>query len=131
MNTLYIDQLTVMARVGVHHWEKQCLQKLIFDLRLTYNNTSFINQTNTVLYLDYTEINQIILNTVNTKHFLLIEEIAEVVSQKLIERFSIISKIQIRVNKPGAIYNARNVSISIKRKKLNQPKKINLYIGSR
>lgn len=131
MDTLYIDQLAIMARIGVYDWEKQCLQKLIFDLQLVYTRQFCINKTNTSFYIDYTQINQIIINIVNTKHFLLIEEIAEIVSETLIKKFPIISQVRIRVNKPGAVHNARNVGIFMQRNQSNNSKNFKLYTGWR
>lgn len=111
MDILYIDQLTIMAKIGIHDWEKKSFQKLIFDLQICYDKAFYPN------YLDYTKINQVILDTMSIKHFFLIEEVAETISEKLINDFPIISRIQVKVNKPGAICNARNVGICINRKK--------------
>lgn len=129
INILCIDQLIVMARIGIYDWEKRCLQKLIFDLKLKYTDILCISYERPFIYLDYTQIGCIIRDIVNTKHFLLIEEIAELVSKTIINRFSIVYQVQIRINKPGAMRDARNVGICIKRTKLNDLKKIQLYLG--
>ncbi|WP_284307262.1 dihydroneopterin aldolase [Blochmannia endosymbiont of Camponotus sp. C-046] len=41
MDILFIEQLTVMAYIGINDWEKKCLQKLIFDLQLSCNTDFF------------------------------------------------------------------------------------------
>lgn len=129
MNILYIDQLELMARIGVHNWEKKCLQKLVFDLKISFDQIFCIYTTNISEYLDYSTVIQIIQNVVRIKHFLLIEDIAEVISMKLMNSFFIISKVQIKVSKPGAVRNARNVGVYIERNKLNNLKKFQLYTG--
>lgn len=128
MDILYINHLTVMAKIGVHNWERKCHQKLIFDLKIFYNNCYKINYGNTLNYLDYSKINPIILNIINSKYFFLIEDVAEIIAKTLINKFTIISKIQVKVNKPGAIQNAYNVGICINRKKIHNSKEIKIYI---
>lgn len=127
MDILYIDQLIIMARIGVHNWEKKCFQKLIFDLKIFYKNTYVKNIS--LYYLDYIQIRQIVFDTVNIRHFFLIEDVAEVVVRNLINKFAIISRIQIKVSKPGAMRNANNVGVYIDRKKLFYFKKPKIYIG--
>lgn len=128
MDFLYINQLMIMTRVGVYNWEKKCLQKIIFDLKLMYVNDFNLN---TFDYLDYTKVSKTIVDFINTRYFTLIEEIAELVSKLLIEKFAKICQVQIKVSKLGAIYNARNVSIYMKRNRLNNLKPVNIYIGWR
>lgn len=129
MDILYIDQLMVMAKIGINDWEKTCLQKLFFDLKISYNPTLKINNIYKSNFLDYTQINQTILNIINKRHFYLIEDVAEIIAKNLIKKFNIIYKIQVKVNKPGAINNAFNVAICINRKNLYNNKKIKIYTG--
>lgn len=130
MDILYINQLMVMARIGIHDWEKQRFQKLFFDLQIIYNNTYNINNIFISNYLDYTQINQTILDIINTRHFPLIEDVAETTAKTLINKFNLINQIQIKVNKPRAIPNAGNVGICINRiKKIHDLKTIKIYTG--
>lgn len=118
-----------MARIGIHTWEKKCLQKLVFDIKLSYVHVLPISNTNSLFYLDYSAISKIIFDLMNVRHFFLIEDVAEIVSRTLIEKFSIICQVQIKVSKPGAIYNARNVSICINRNVENYLETFKVYIG--
>ncbi|ADV33472.1 dihydroneopterin aldolase [Candidatus Blochmanniella vafra str. BVAF] len=131
MKFLYIDQLIVMASIGIYNWERQCLQKLVFDLRLVYDSEfcKFINGMN--MYVDYVQINQIILNMINSRHFELIEDVAEITAEALINRFPIISWIQVKVNKPNVIRNLCNVGFCVERRKskVHDFKKVRLYTG--
>ncbi|CAD83586.1 dihydroneopterin aldolase, also has dihydroneopterin triphosphate 2'-epimerase activity [Candidatus Blochmanniella floridana] len=115
MDILYINQLIVMSSVGIYDWEKNQLQKLIFDLELTCHDKFFVSNTDMSNYLDYTKISNIILDTINGKHFLLIEYIAEEIIKILMEKFSVISWIRLKVDKPNAVCNARSVGICIER----------------
>lgn len=117
MDILYIDQLVVMSSIGIYDWEKQRLQKLVFDLELTCSDKYFATNTNISNYLDYTRVNNIILNTMNGRHFLFIENVAETMVKILMKEFSIISWIRLKVNKPNAMHNVCSVGICIERRK--------------
>lgn len=115
MDILFIERLTVMAYIGINDWEKNCLQKLIFDLQLSCNTEFFSDHQSTASYIDYTHVNQVILSLVSQKHFYLIEDVANLIANTLIEKFCIYW-VRVKVNKPGAIHNACNVGICVERK---------------
>lgn len=114
MDILFIEQLTVMAYIGINDWEKNCLQKLIFDLQLSCNTDFFLDNRNIISYVDYTHVNQVILNLVGQKHFYLIEDVANLIANTLMKKFCI-EWIRVKVSKPGAIHNAFNVGVCIER----------------
>lgn len=114
MDILFIEKLKVMAMIGIHDWEKKCLQKLIFDVELAYNNRQCKNYIEASYYIDYIQVKEMILNIVNKKHFLLIEDIAEMTASILIRNFCV-SWARITVRKPNAIREASNVGICIVR----------------
>ncbi|URJ32245.1 dihydroneopterin aldolase [Blochmannia endosymbiont of Camponotus sp.] len=115
MDILFIERLTVMAYIGINDWEKNCLQKLIFDLQLSCNTEFFSDHQSIVSYIDYTHVNQVILNLVSQKHFYLIENVANLIANTLVEKFGV-NWVRVKVNKPGAIHNAFNVGICVERK---------------
>ncbi|WP_331828482.1 dihydroneopterin aldolase [Candidatus Blochmannia sp. SNP] len=115
MNILFIERLTVMAYIGIYDWEKKYLQKLIFDLQLSYNTAVFLGETSIVSYLDYTHVSQTILDLVSKKHFYLIEDVANLIVNTLVKKFCV-CWISVKVSKPGAIRDASNVGIYIERK---------------
>ncbi|URJ30617.1 FolB domain-containing protein [Candidatus Blochmannia vicinus] len=115
MNILFIEQLIVMAYIGIYDWEKKYLQKLIFDLQLSYNTAVFLGKTGTTSYVDYTRVSQTILDLVSKKYFYLIEDVANLTVNTLVKKFCI-CWIRVKVSKPGAIRSASNVGICIERK---------------
>ncbi|WHL25026.1 MAG: dihydroneopterin aldolase [Candidatus Blochmannia vicinus] len=115
MNILFIERLTVMAYIGIYDWEKKYLQKLIFDVQLSYNTEVFLSETSIISYVDYTHVSQTILDLVSKRHFYLIEDIANLTVNTLVKKFCIYW-IRVKVSKPGAIRDASNVGICIERK---------------
>ncbi|WP_236840119.1 dihydroneopterin aldolase [Blochmannia endosymbiont of Camponotus nipponensis] len=115
MDILFIEQLTVMTYIGIHDWEKKCLQRLIFDLQLSYNIKYFLDKKSISSYIDYTHVSQTVLSLVSGKHFCLIEDVANLIASVLIEKYFIFG-VRVKVSKPGAIHDAFNVGICIERK---------------
>lgn len=116
MDILFIEKLIVMTMIGIHTWEKKFLQKLIFDMELAYDKTRLNNNNNNLSsYLDYTRVRQLILNIVNEKHFLLIEDVAEITAKAVIRDFCVYW-VRVIVRKPSAMHDADCVGVCIKRK---------------
>lgn len=119
IDILFIEQLIVMAVIGVHDWERKCFQKLIFDVELAYNsnrNTAKKYCMNLYPYIDYTQVRAIIFKIVHGKKFLLIEDVAEITTKQLI-RYFCVDWVRMTVRKPSAISDASSVGICIKRTK--------------
>lgn len=112
MDKLEITDLKISTRIGVHVWEQQILQPLFINLQLFYDfsksNDSIENT------LDYDKVCQLVTSYVSEHHFKLIETVAEKVCD-LIKREFNIEKILVKVCKPTAIKNAKNVCVIIER----------------
>ncbi|URJ29735.1 dihydroneopterin aldolase [Blochmannia endosymbiont of Camponotus sp.] len=115
MNILFIEQLTVMAYIGIYDWEKKSLQRLIFDLQLSYDTAVFLGGASKTSYVDYTHVSQTILDLVSKKYFYLIEDVANLTVNTLVKKFCVYW-IRVKVSKPGAIRGASNVGVCIERK---------------
>lgn len=115
MDILFIEKLAVMAVIGVHDWEKKCFQKLVFDVKLAYDNKLFKHHQ-MFSYLDYTKVRQVIMNIVRKQHFLLIEDVAEMTAKILMKKFCVYW-VCITVSKPNAMRDIANVGVCIKRKR--------------
>ncbi|SNC58600.1 dihydroneopterin aldolase [Sodalis endosymbiont of Henestaris halophilus] len=114
MDIVFIEQLTVMAMIGVYEWEKQCLQKLIFDLEMGWENRQAARSDDLADCLNYTAVTETVLTLVRGQHFSLVERVAEETAAQLITQFKL-SWIRIKVSKPGAVSMAENVGVIIER----------------
>lgn len=119
MDILFIEQLIVMAFIGVYDWEQQRLQKLVFDLELGYNGLPPISHSNDFMdYLNYVDASEAVISLVSGKHFVLVELVAEQVAEQLITQFNLLWA-HVKVSKPGAVSYASNVGVIIERWKRN------------
>lgn len=114
MDIVFIEQLTVMAIIGVYDWEQQQLQKLVLDLEIGYDNRKAADSDNIIDCLNYTDISKIVISLISTRQFALVERVAEEVASILIKHFSL-PWIRVKVSKPGAVPQAINVGIIIER----------------
>lgn len=112
MDLLRISNLKTMSRVGIHAWEQQILQPLLFDIEIPIDISNC--EDNIEKVLDYDQLCQKITSFVETNSFKLIETVAEKVAQLIQQDFQV-HEIMVCVSKPQAIKNASHVSITIRR----------------
>lgn len=109
-----IEGLSVMTTVGVYDWEQHMQQKVVLDVIMDWNNKLAGKSDNINDCLNYAEVSQTIVNFLNNNRFFLIEKIAEEVAELVMSHF-LISKVKIKVSKPGAVATANNVAVIIER----------------
>lgn len=111
---IFIEELVVLAQIGVYDWEQEIKQKLVFDLEIAWDCQQAA-QTDDVRYcLNYAEVSQFILNYVQQRSFLLIERVAYEVAEQLHQHFHI-SWLRLKLSKPKAVAQASNVGVIIER----------------
>ncbi|RKS87361.1 dihydroneopterin aldolase [Orbus hercynius] len=113
---VFIEGLAVITTIGVYEWEKTIKQKLVLDLEMAWDNRPAGLSDNVELCLDYAKVSQAIEHYVTHQQFGLIERVAEEVAQLVINDFSV-SRVKIKVSKPGAIPAAQNVAVMIERQR--------------
>ena len=114
MDRVFIEELTVFAQIGVYDWEQQIKQKLVFDLEMTWDCKQAAETDDVAYCLNYAEVSQVIIDYVESKHFLLIERVAYEVADLLESRYQL-QGLKIKLSKPKAVAQARNVGVLIVR----------------
>lgn len=111
---IFIEELTVVAQIGVYDWEQQIKQKLVFDLEMAWDCRQAAETDDVQYCLNYAEVSEFIIDYVQSKPFLLIERVAYEVAEQLQVRFNI-RGLRLKLSKPKAVAQARNVGIIIQR----------------
>lgn len=111
---IFIEELTVFAQIGVYDWEQQIKQKLVFDLEMAWDSSKAAETDDVQYCLNYAEVSEFIIDYVQSKSFLLIERVAYEVADQLQQRFGI-QGLCLKLSKPKAVAQAKNVGIIIKR----------------
>ena len=114
MDKVFIDQLEVIATIGVYDWEQQIKQKLILDIEMAHDNRAAGLSDDVSDALDYSTVSSAVIQHIESGRFLLVERVAEEIAQLLMERFGV-PWIKIRVVKPKAVAQARSVGVVIER----------------
>ncbi|CAL4318500.1 Dihydroneopterin aldolase [Buchnera aphidicola (Neophyllaphis podocarpi)] len=116
MNTIFINDLIVFTTIGIYNWEKSIKQKLILDISMKWNNSMFNKTYNINDCLNYENIAKYLESYLYKNKFLLIETVAEKISDIILYKFNSYFT-TVKVTKPNALYNAKEVGIIIHRNK--------------
>lgn len=111
---IFIEELVVFAQIGVYDWEQQIKQKLVFDVEMAWDCRQAAETDNLQFCLNYAEVADFIIDYVQSKPFLLIERVAYEVAAQLQQRFQI-KGVRLKLSKPKAVAQARNVGIIVER----------------
>ncbi|MCV9878509.1 bifunctional dihydroneopterin aldolase/7,8-dihydroneopterin epimerase [Brenneria izbisi] len=114
MDIVFIEELTVITTIGVYDWEQTIQQKLVFDIEMGWDNRRAAASDEVSDCLSYADVSDAVIEHVAGQRFALVERVAEEVAQLLMRRFSI-PWVRIKVSKPGAVAQARQVGVIIER----------------
>jgi len=111
---ILIRQLKIDAIIGIHEWEKQQAQPLLFDMDLSFNCSPAAQSDDIKDTLDYFEVCRQVTEFVEASAYELIETLAEQVANLVLKQFTC-KKIKLTLYKPEAVANTQTVGICIVR----------------
>ncbi|AFI91769.1 bifunctional dihydroneopterin aldolase/7,8-dihydroneopterin epimerase [Pectobacterium parmentieri] len=114
MDIVFIEELTVITTIGVYDWEQTIQQKLVFDIEMGWDNRKAAASDDVNDCLSYADVSDAVIAHVANQRFALVERVAEEVAHMLMQRFSI-PWLRIKLSKPGAVAQARQVGVIIER----------------
>lgn len=112
MDIIEVTGLKIDCVIGVYEWEKKIKQPLLIDLKI---KTSLVGCNDEIKNtIDYDALCQEITNFVSKSNFNLIETIAEKVADIIKGKLGV-EQLSVRISKPNAVKNAKNISVTIER----------------
>ncbi|MEZ8095202.1 dihydroneopterin aldolase [Photobacterium swingsii] len=114
MDSVFIEQLEVIATIGVYDWEQEIKQKLVLDLEMAHDNRPAANSDDVAYALNYAAVSEAVTAHIQNGRFLLVERVAEEVATLLMTQFGV-PWLRVRVTKPTAVANAAGVGVQIER----------------
>lgn len=114
MDIVFIEKLEVFTTIGVYEWEKEIIQRLVFDLKMAHDNHPSAMTDDITKALDYSSVAKAVTDFAQNNTFELVETMAEQVAELLMTQFSI-PWLSLKLSKPGAVANAANVGVYIER----------------
>ena len=114
MDQILIEGLAVETCIGVHDWEREIQQRLIFDLVLGVAIEKAAGSDLLVDTIDYEALSNGLCEYVESTRFELLEALAESVVVLLETEFGVVD-LKMKISKPGAVPKAKNVAVFLQR----------------
>ena len=114
MDIIFLRELKVDTLIGVYEWEKHVPQTLQIDLEIALPHSRACQSDDIHDALDYADIVRDIQTALASRHFNLLEALAEYIAQILLSDFKS-PWVKVSVAKLNAIRVSRMVGISIER----------------
>ncbi len=117
MDIIFLRELKVETLIGVYEWEKRVPQTLQIDLEIALPDSRACETDDINDALNYADIVRHIQSALASRHFNLLEALAEHIAQIIIKDFKA-PWVKVSVAKLQAIRNCKMVGISIERGKI-------------
>ena len=114
MDTVFIEALEVEALIGIYDWERRIRQPLLFDIEMDFDNRVPAASDDIADTLDYKAVSKRVAGYVSQSGFGLVETLAERVAAIILDEFRV-SRVRLKLSKPGAVRGARAVGVTIER----------------
>ena len=113
---IFLQDLKVETIVGIWDWERKIRQTVSIDIEMAADVAKAAETDNIEGTLNYKAVAKRVQQFVGDSEYQLVETLAEKIAKTILTEFDI-AWIQLRVSKPGAIRNAKNVGVVIRRHK--------------
>jgi 7,8-dihydroneopterin aldolase/epimerase/oxygenase len=114
MDIIFLRELKVDTLIGVYDWERLVPQTIQIDLDIALPNSLACHSDDIVDALDYSDVVRHLKEVLASRHFNLLEALAEHIAQILLKDFNA-PWVKVNVAKLQAIRGSRMVGISIER----------------
>jgi dihydroneopterin aldolase len=114
MDIIFLRELRIDTLIGVYEWEKRVPQTLQIDLEIALPNSRACQSDDIADALDYAQIVRHLQDVLASRHFNLLEALAEHIAQIILNDFNA-PWVKVSVAKLQAIKGSKMVGISIER----------------
>ena len=99
MDKIIIEGLECRAHVGVPAWERKKLQKILIDIELYLDLRKAGRSDNVRDTVDYAAVCRDVRSLCRSRHFKLVEALAEAMASTIIEKHSLVKYLRLRIKK--------------------------------
>jgi dihydroneopterin aldolase len=114
MDIVFIRELRIDTVIGVYDWERTVRQTMVLDLDMATDIRRAAGDDALEHTLDYAAISSRLVAFIEQSEFELVETMAEQVAAIVLVEFNV-PWLRLRLSKPGAIAQARDVGVVIER----------------
>lgn len=102
MDKILLQGVEISGRHGVNPEEKAAEQPFLFDVELAADLSAACRTDDLADTVSYAAVNKLLIRIVREQSFDLIERLAEVLCGAILESFSMVQSVRLRVKKPRA-----------------------------
>lgn len=113
---VFIEGLQIDTLIGIYDWERRIRQTLVFDIEMAFDNRVPAATDDIALTLNYKDVSKRLIEYVGHSSFGLVETLAERCAQIILDEYAV-SKVRLKLSKPGAVRGARAVGVMIQRER--------------
>ena len=114
MDTVYVHGLTVDTVIGIFDWEREIRQTVVLDVEMVVDISPSAATEDIDRTVSYKDVSDRLTQFVEQSEFLLVETMAEQIAGLILTEFAV-PFVRIKLGKPDAIANARDVGVIIER----------------
>jgi len=114
MDIVFIRELRADTVIGVYDWERDVRQAVVLNLEMASDNPRAAGSDQIDDALDYAAISTRVLAFIGGSECQLLETLAEQVAALIMREFHV-PWLRLRLSKPGAVSQARDVGVLIER----------------
>ncbi|MEQ9462516.1 MAG: dihydroneopterin aldolase [Haliea sp.] len=114
MDIVFIRELRADAIIGVYDWERSVRQTLVLDLEMAWDNRPAAAGDAIDAALDYATVSSRVTEHIENSSRQLLETLAEELAALVLAEFGV-PWLRLRLCKPGAVQQARDVGVLIER----------------
>ena len=114
MDKVFINNLEVEAVIGIFQWEREVRQLISVDIEMEFDNKTAAQSDDIKDALNYKLVGKRVTAFIKKSNFQLVETLAEKIAKIILKEFPV-SKVKIKVSKPGAMRGSDSVGVSIVR----------------
>jgi dihydroneopterin aldolase len=115
LDRVFVRGLEVWGRVGVYPFEHEIEQRLLFDVQAELDLEPAARDDDLRCALDYDAVSAVCRGVVHRQHHQLIETIAHRSALEILALDPRIQAVEVEVHKPGAVPDAADVSVRMRR----------------
>jgi len=105
MDKILINEIRVFGYHGALEEERMLGQEFIIDVELFLDLKKAASEDNLLYSVDYSEVYKIVYDISTNKKFKLIESLATNILCEILNKYSVVQKVKIKVKKPHAPVN--------------------------
>ena len=116
MDIVYLHGLSLSTLIGVWEWERKTKQTVVVDLDIGMDISAAAKSDSIEDTTDYQAVVTRLIELASDSNFRLVETFAQAIATTLIDEFEI-DWVRVRINKQGAVRDAKSVGVIIERKR--------------